>query len=300
MFVIAGATGNTGGVAAGALLAKGKPVTVLVRQPQQAEGWRRKGARAEVVSLEDARAVAKALEGAEGAYLLIPPNMKAEDPLAYGFRVGDTLAEAVKASGVPHVVLLSSIGAQHAEGTGPIRSLHHAELALAAAARNATFLRAGYFLQNWAGGLAAVRSQGVLHNFLTPDSKMPMISTSDIGAIAARSLLDPARGRRVWELAGPEEYSPRDIASAFAEALGSPVKLETHPTEGAVPILISMGFPEGLARLYREMVEGINSGHVAYEGKDATLVRGAVTAAECIRTILAEASAAERSGGARA
>ena len=69
----------------------------------------------------------RALAGAEGAYLLIPPNYKAEDALEYGFRVGEALAGAVRTSGIPHVVLLSSVGAQHADGTGPIRSLHHAE-----------------------------------------------------------------------------------------------------------------------------------------------------------------------------
>jgi len=42
----------------------------------------------------------------------------------------------VKTSGIPHVVLLSSVGAQHAQGTGPIRSLHHAESVIWSAAKN--------------------------------------------------------------------------------------------------------------------------------------------------------------------
>jgi hypothetical protein len=67
--------------------------------------------------------VGRALAGAEGAYLLIPPNYKAEDALEYGFRVGEALAGAVRTSGKSHMVLLSFVGAQHAHGTGPIRSL---------------------------------------------------------------------------------------------------------------------------------------------------------------------------------
>jgi uncharacterized protein YbjT (DUF2867 family) len=225
MFVIAGATGHTGSVVAGSLLAQGKSVTVLVRDARKAESWREKGAHVVAASLEDTQALAGALAHAEGAYLLIPPNYQAADVLEYGFRVGDALAGAVKTSGIPHVVLLSSIAAQHAQGTGPIRSLHHAESVIGPAAKNLTIIRASYFLQNWASGVDGVRNQGVLHNFLTPERKIPMVSTADIGKIAAEYLTDPARGRRVVELAGPEDYSPQDIAHAFAAALGKPVKL---------------------------------------------------------------------------
>jgi uncharacterized protein YbjT (DUF2867 family) len=296
MFVIAGATGNTGSVVANTLLAQGKPVTVLVRDAQKAESWRRKGAQVTAASLEDGHALAAAFAGAEGVYLLIPPNFKAADALGYGSRVGEALAAAVKTSGVPHVVLLSSVGAQHAQGTGPIRSLHHAESVLWPTAKNLTLIRAAYFLQNWAGGVDGVRNQGVLHNFLTPERKIPMVSTADIGKIAAECLTDPARGRRVVELAGPEDYSPQDIAQTFAAALGKPVKLETHPLDAVIPTFTALGFSQDVARLFREMIEGINSGHVAYEGKAATFRRGNVTASETINQLLG-LSAATRSGG---
>jgi uncharacterized protein YbjT (DUF2867 family) len=298
MFVIAGATGNTGSVVADTLLAQGKPVTVLVRDARKAEGWREKGAQVASASLEDTNAVATALAGAEGAYLLIPPNYQAADALGYGFRVGEALAAAVKSSGIPHVVLLSSVGAQHAQGTGPIRSLHRAESAMWPAAKNLTILRAAYFLQNWSSGVDAVRGQGVLHNFLTPERKIPMISTADIGKIAAGYLTDPARGRRIVELAGPEEYSPQDIAQVFAAALGKPVKLETHSLDEVIPAFTAGGFPQDLARLFREMIEGINSGHVAYEGKGATFQRGSVTAREAVNRMLGLSAAARPGGGA--
>ncbi|HTX38858.1 MAG TPA: NAD(P)H-binding protein [Bryobacteraceae bacterium] len=122
MFVIAGATGNTGSVVAGTLLAQGKSITVLVRDARKGQSWREKGAQVAVASLEDPQALAAALAHAEGAYLLIPPNYKAANALEYGFRVADALAGAVKTSGIPHVVLLSSVGAQQPQGTGPIRS----------------------------------------------------------------------------------------------------------------------------------------------------------------------------------
>jgi len=296
MFVIAGATGNTGGVVASTLLAQGKPVTVLVRDARKAESWREKGAQVATVSLQDTHALARALASAEGAYLLIPPNYQAEDALGYGFRTSEALADAVKTSGMPHVVLLSSIGAQHAHGTGPIRTLHHAESMMGPVSKNLTIVRAAYFLQNWASGVDSVRNQGVLHSFLTPERKIPMVSTADIGKIAAQCLTDPAQGRRVVELAGPEEYSPQDIAQIFASALGKPVKLETHSLDAVIPSLAAAGFSQDLARLFHEMLEGVNSGHVAYEGKGATFERGSVTALAAINQMLGTPSRA-RAGG---
>ena len=297
MFVIAGATGHTGSVVAHTLLAQNEPVTVLVRDARKADALREKGAQVTSASLEDTQALTAALAGADGAYLLIPPNYKAADALGYGFQVGDALAGAVKSSGIPHVVLLSSVGAQHAQGTGPIRSLYHAESVIWPAAKNLTVLRPGYFLQNWASSVDGVRNQGVLHNFLTPERKIPMISTVDIGKIAASCLTDPARGRRVVELAGPEDYSPQDIAQAFAAVLEKPVKLETHPLDAVIPTFKAAGFSEDLARLFREMIEGINSGHVAYEGKGARFQRGSVTAREAISHMLGLSSATRTGGG---
>jgi len=297
MFVITGATGNTGSVVASTLLAQGKPVTVLVRDAQKADSWREKGAQVATASLEDTQALAAAFAHAEGAYLLIPPNYKAADALGYGFQIGDALAAAVKTSAIPHVVLLSSVGAQHAQNTGPIRSLHHAESVIWPAAKNLTILRAAYFLQNWASGVDGVRNQGVLHNFLTPERKIPMISTADIGKIAAACLSDPARGRRVVELAGPEDYSPQDIAQAFAAAVGKPVKLETHPLDAVIPTFTAAGFSPDLARLFREMIEGINTGHVASEGKGATFLRGKVTASEAVNQLLGLSTATGSGGG---
>jgi hypothetical protein len=101
------------------------------------------------------------------------------------------------------------------------------------------------------------------------------------------------------ELAGPEDYSPQDIANAFAAVLGKPVKLETHPLDAVIPTFTATGFSQDLAGLFGEMIEGINSGHVAYEGKDATFQRGNVTALEALSQ-MAGLPAATGSGGSLA
>ena len=74
MYVVAGATGNTGSVAADTLLAEGKQVTVIVRSAEKGEPWRAKGAKVAVSNLDETAKVREILAGAEGVYLLIPPN----------------------------------------------------------------------------------------------------------------------------------------------------------------------------------------------------------------------------------
>src|SRR5690349_23507736 len=79
MFVVAGVTGKTGAVVARALLAAKKPVRVLVRDERKGAAWRDEGAEVRVVTtLDDEAALTSALERAEGAYLLSPPDLHTE------------------------------------------------------------------------------------------------------------------------------------------------------------------------------------------------------------------------------
>ena len=130
MFVVVGATGNTGSAVVETLLNRKQPVRIVVRSADKATSWKAKGAEVAVASLEDVPAMTKALEGATGLYLLVPPNYGATVWLSEQRQRMDQAAEAVKVSGVPHVVFLSSIGAHLAEGTGPIQAARYGEQAL--------------------------------------------------------------------------------------------------------------------------------------------------------------------------
>ncbi len=80
MYVIMGATGNTGSVAADALLAKGEKVRVLGRSAERLERFVKRGAEAFVADAKDAAALASAFAGARAVYTLIPPD-RAPAPL---------------------------------------------------------------------------------------------------------------------------------------------------------------------------------------------------------------------------
>src|SRR5262249_5129527 len=150
MYVVLGASGNTGSVVARKLLEKGEKVRAVGRDASKLSALARLGADVDPVDLHDSAALTNALAGTKGAYVLIPPQIHAEDFVAAADSISTAIATAIKDSGVSHVVALSSIGAQHAEHTGPIVTLHRLEEKLRQVPQlSAVFLRPAYFMENF-------------------------------------------------------------------------------------------------------------------------------------------------------
>ena len=285
MFVVLGATGNTGSAVVETLLSKKQPVRVIVRSADKGAGWKAKGADVAVASLDDVSALTKAFEGAKGLYLLVPPNYGAEAWLADQRQRMDRAAEAVQKSGGEHVVLLSSVGGHLHGGTGPIRAASYGEYALGCHAKRLTILRPCYFMDNWAPVIGAAKAQGVLPTFIAPPAKIPMISTKDIGRIGAERLMTGGYGKQIVEMAGPEEYSPDQAAAALSQILGKTVTAQHAPLSAVVPTFTSFGFSDEAARLFEEMYTAFSKGTIGYEHPDK-LVRGTVTLDDALRTMV--------------
>lgn len=282
MFVVLGATGQTGAVVAETLLARQQSVRVVVRSAEKGAAWKAKGAEVAVASLEDVPAMTKALTGAAGVYLLVPPNYGATAWLAEQRQRMDQAAEAVKASKVSHVVFLSSIGGHIAEGTGPILAARYGEQVLGEVGNNLTILRPCYFMDNWAPGIGMAKSQGLLPTFIAPTAKVPMISTRDIGRAGAERLMAGGKGKQIVELAGPEEYSPAEAAAALGQILGKSVSAQHAPLTAVVPTFTSFGFSTEAATLFEEMYAAFAKGSIGYEHPEQ-LVRGTVTLTDALR-----------------
>lgn len=285
MYVITGATGNTGSVVAEQLLAVGKPVRIIVRSADKGAALAKKGAEVAVADLNDERAYADAIRGAKGLYLLSPPDVTTNAFIAERKALTERLAGVVAAAKVEHVVLLSSIAAQLPSGTGPIVSVHNAEQQLRATGVPATFIRAAYFVENWAAVLPVAKKDGVLPSFFPANQRMPMTTTRDIGIIAAQALLDGPRGVRIIELTS-EDASATDVARAVGEVLGRTIRVAEAPLDAVVPTFTSFGMSANAAGLYRELYESALGGHLVWEGGKAEAVRGKTSIKDALAPML--------------
>ncbi|MGH9570434.1 MAG: SDR family NAD(P)-dependent oxidoreductase, partial [Candidatus Angelobacter sp.] len=110
MYVVTGATGNTGNVVANRLLDAGKKVRVISRNPEHLKALVARGAEPFVADVTDQAALTKAFTGVEAAYVMIPPDMSFPDPHGYQKKVGEAIAGALQSAGVKNAVLLSSVG----------------------------------------------------------------------------------------------------------------------------------------------------------------------------------------------
>ncbi len=265
MYVVIGATGNTGRVVAEDLLSAGLDVRVVGRSEERLAPLVERGAEPAVGDVADAEFVARACDGAGGVYHLIPPRYDV-DLRAWQDEVGVALFEGIRDAGVPYVVNLSSVGAQHHDGTGPIAGLRDQEDRFNGLTEaDVLHLRPGYFMENLFMMLDAIRGMGVLPMPIPGDLPLPMIATRDIGAEAARRLaaLD-FDGHHTKELLGPRDYTMNEVASIVGEAIGLPdLPFVTVAEEDAAAGFEQMGVHPETVAAFMEMYRGFQDGKVS-------------------------------------
>jgi len=277
MIAITGATGRTGRAAVEALLSKGEKIRAIGRNAKKLEELAAKGAEAFVADVKDPVAMTRAIEGASAVYLVLPEDITGEDLRAHQEAVSESYAAAVATARVPYVVALSSIGAQHDSGTGPIAGLHNMEQKLnRVSGANVLHLRPGYFMENLLMSIPPMKSMGFLPGGMKGDMSMPWIATRDIGAYAAgRLAARDFSGSSVQELHGQRDISMNEAASIIGNAIGKPnFAYMQVPFLVLEPALVQMGLPKKTADLVIEMWKGANAGLIvpleARSAKNAT------------------------------
>ncbi|MCG8920585.1 NmrA/HSCARG family protein [Actinokineospora sp. PR83] len=223
--LVLGATGVQGGATARALLAAGRRVRALVRDPASPAATAIAAEGAELVrgDLDDPVSLRAAMAGAAGVFsvqtFMTPAGLGGE------VRHGRAVADAAAAAGVEHVVYSSVGGADRRSGVPHFDSKRAVERHLAALAVPATVLRPTFFMDNFAAHGPALEDGGlVVRLALRPDTRVQLIAAADIGAIAALAFADPGRfAGTALEIAG-DELTAAGITAAFGAAAGLPAR----------------------------------------------------------------------------
>lgn len=214
MILVTGATGNVGRVLVDRLLAAGRPVRALTRDPQRA-------ALPDGVEVQRLHPDASAFEGATKLFLYVQAAN------------ADLLA-AARTAGVRHVVLLSAgYVKEGADDHNPLRIMHaDAEQTVRDSGLDWTFLRPHAFALNalqWAGQIRA----GDTVRGVYPGAMSAPIHEDDIAAVAERALLDLGHEGAAHVLTGPGATSNTDQIAALGRALGRDLEYAEVPPERA-------------------------------------------------------------------
>ena len=287
MLVISGATGNTGSIAAQTLLDQGQPVRVIVRSEEKGALWKAKGAEVAVADIMDTDALTEALEGANGAYFMLPPDLTNEDFLGDSLKRAESIVKAASEARLPHAVILSSVGAQHSDRVGPISTIAHMEKLFIAASIPLSAVRPGYFLENIQDVMPAVLHDGIYPSMILPlDFKIDMVATGDIGLAVADALVNPPTvAHRVIELKGAQQYSAEDIAAELSKSLGRDIAAVPVPQEAWVDTLKEAGLSQQSAETMAEMHENINNGRIEF--LDPNAKKASITLAGFVEQLVA-------------
>lgn len=264
--VILGATGNVGSKIAGTLLAAGESVRVVGRERARLGPLAGKGAEPFPGDIGDGSFLEKALAGARAAFVMIPPKYDAEDFGGYQRRTAETVVSALSRAAVRAVVTLSSIGAHHPAGTGPILGLHALETMIdrTLPAAGVVHLRPAYFMENHLWNIPVIRAHGICGSPVRPDLPVPMVATRDIADAASRLLgFGTLTGHSVRYLLGPRDVTLSEAAGILGRAIGNPgLKYVQVPEDEARRAMVGMGMSGSTADAMLEMHRAFNAGRI--------------------------------------
>ncbi len=284
-------TGQVGRKVVAELLASsGQELILLTRRPEALHEEEARGAVLLKGDLEDGAFVKRAMKRVKSLFWLTPPNLTADNLRVWQNRIAQNGAEAVRSNDIHYVVVLSSIGAQHSLGCGPVSGLHDVEHIFRWAAPNVAVLRPTWYMENLFFSLASIAKERAIYLPLSGTRPLPMIATKDVAAVAAKTLVN-SEAKGVWEqtLLGPREYTLNEAAEIIGRALGQTARfVQTTPDE-ARAFLVKSGASEDMAAQFVEMYQAIESGHLTGEDPRTPESTTPTSLEEFVETVLAPA-----------
>jgi uncharacterized protein YbjT (DUF2867 family) len=250
MILVTGARGRVGHAVLDGLLAAGVPADRLRasgRDPSVLDVPA--GVATVAADLADPSTLPAAFDGVEQAFL-------------YASGDGSVVAEAARAAGVGHVVLLSSLSVLDDDPEDRIGAMHRgAEAPWKDSEVTATFLRPGAFAANtldWADGVRAG-----LVELPYPDSHVTPIHEADIADVAVAALTETGHCGATYELTGPRAITFEQAVDEIARATGQSMRFVPITQEEHAAVMDAAGVPADVAALvaylFGEVFDGRNA-----------------------------------------
>lgn len=260
MITVMGATGRVGSRITRLLRGQGHEVRGIGRSADRIAAT---GAVPYAGDAADVAFLTGAFRGAAAVFTMLPDDAAEADHRGAQDAKGAAIAAAVRASGAGYVVMLSSLGADVAVGTGFIEGLHAQERRLRDTGVRLLVLRPGWFLENAAAALPVIEQLGMVADALDPDVAVPMVSCRDVAEVAAEALVSRHRTGAV-ELLGPRDLTQNEVTAILGARLGRPdLPYVRLPADEMIGALVGSGFSADAAARHVAMCAAINAGRIA-------------------------------------
>ncbi|WP_436520353.1 SDR family oxidoreductase [Actinoplanes sp. HUAS TT8] len=240
---VTGATGHLGRLVVDALISRGvEPGSIVaaVRSPEKAAGLLARGVQVREADFDRPETLAGAFAGVDKLLLISTSSP--------GSRLAQHTAaiEAAKTAGVGFVAYTSIL---RADTTPVLLAADHkaTEEALAASGLAHSFLRNGWYYENYTAQLPTVKSTG---SFLgsAGEGRIAAATRADYAEAAAVALL-LENPRTAYELGGDTPFTMAELAAEVSAQLGTTIAYTDVPAEKLVEILSGAGVPEGFAAI---------------------------------------------------
>lgn len=249
--LLTGSTGTIGRELVRQLRAAGTPFTELPKTARY----------------EDADALARAFDGAETLFVLLPL-------VPHKVQLARNVAAAARRAGVKHIVRSSGAGADANAGFSLPKLQGTVDAVLADTGIATTFLRPAAFMQNYTTFLAGMVKDGTIYG-ATADTPQALVDVRDIAAVAARVLQAPAaHAGQAYTLTGPEALTDSQRAEILAKVLGKPVRFQAVPVEAGDDALRGMGLPPELVDWLGSLNRIVSAGYAAATTDDVQRLTG--------------------------
>jgi uncharacterized protein YbjT (DUF2867 family) len=259
--IVTGSLGHISKPLTEILTGAGHDVTVISSDPGKVDAIEALGAKAAIGSIADVAFLTKTFTGADAVYTMVPPNFGTGNYRQYISDIGKNYVAAIKASGVTRVVNLSSIGAHLEKGTGPIAGLHDVEEMLNTLDNVAVkHLRAGFFYINFFADINMIKSNGILGNNYSKESRLALVHPRDIAEAAAQELQSNFSGKSHRYVIS-DEQKISTLVKTLGAAIGKPdLPWVEFSDEDSLAGMTGAGLPPAVASTFVEMGTAIRSG----------------------------------------
>ncbi|MHA7987393.1 NmrA family NAD(P)-binding protein [Rathayibacter sp. CAU 1779] len=256
--LILGATGNIGPHVVSELLVAGETPRVLARDAAKAREVL--GDDADVIEgdMRDPAAIEAAADGVDTVFLLSP----------HGFDMADVqlgVIRQLRRSDARIVKLSGTSSAITPNGPHACRQHWEIERVLIESGQPHVILRPNSFMQVLVERLMlpSLRATGTLMNPLGA-SGISLIDARDIGAVAARVVLDHRWDGQTLVLTGPRAVTYHEIAELVSERSGTPTEVVEVTPADVRGTLVSRGMADWEADHFEEMYELFRAGESAF------------------------------------